>query len=229
MRELKLHAIQPRRFVPRTTDSRHGQKMSPNLLLDRQLKIERPRQVIVGNITYLPLQGGGWAYLATWLDLYSRKIVGWKVAETMTANLIIEAMAQVIRRERPAPGMIVHSDRGGQYVATEFRSLLKRAGFEQMLSRADETYDNAHAESLFSRDKTELLEGGAFADVEQARMETFIYIESYYNRVRRHSALGYQSPENFERAYYQRTETIEHFGQRPGKDTIVKQHSCPLK
>jgi putative transposase len=229
MRQLELRAIQPRRFVPRTTNSRHGQQMSPNLLLERGLKVERPRQVMVGDITYLPLQGGGWAYLATWLDLYSRKIVGWQVAETMTANLVIEAMAQVIRRERPAPGLVVHSDRGGQYVATEFRALLKRAGFEQSMSRAEEPYDNAHAESLFSRYKAELLEGGAFADVEEARMETFTYIESYYNRVRRHSALGYQSPENFERAYYQRTEARENFGHRPGKGTIAKQLSCPLK
>jgi transposase InsO family protein len=181
MRELELHAIQPHRFAPRTTDFRHGQQMSPNLLLERELKVERPRQVIVGDITYLPLQGGGWAYLATWLDLYSRKIVGWQVAETMMANLIIEATAQVIRRERPAPGLIAHSDRGGQYVATEFRALLKRSGFEQSMSRAEGTYDNAHAESLFSRYKAELLEGGAFADVEQARMETFTYLETKYN------------------------------------------------
>ena len=97
------------------------------------------------------------------------------------------------------------------------------------MSRAGETYDNAYAESLFSRYKTELLEGGPFASVEQARVETFVYIESYYNRVRRHSALGYQSPEDFEGVYYQRTEARENFGHRPGKDTIVKQHSCPLK
>jgi putative transposase len=87
--------------------------------------------------------------------------------------------------------------------------LLKQAGFEQSMRRAEETYDNAHAESLFSQYKAELLEGGAFADVEQARMETFSYIETYYNRVCRHSALGYQSPEDFEQAYYQRTEAKE--------------------
>jgi putative transposase len=229
MRELKLRAIQPRRFVPRTTDSRHGQRMSPNRLLESAVKIERPRQVIVGDITYLPLQGGRWAYLATWLDLYSRKIVGWRIAETMTAELVTEALAQMIRRERPEAGLIVHSDRGGQYVATEFRALLKSAGFEQSMSRAGETYDNAYAESLFSRYKAELLEGGAFASVEQARMETFVYIESYYNRVRRHSALGYQSPEDFEGVYYQRTEAKENFGQRPGKGMLGKQHSCPGK
>jgi putative transposase len=153
MSELELRAIQPRRFVPRTTNSRHGKRMSLNLLVGRMLKVERPRQVIVGDITYLPLQGGGRVYLATWLDLYSRNILGWRIAETMTAELVIQALAQVIRRERSQSGLIVRSDRGGQYVSTEFRALLKGAVFEQSMSRAQETHDNAHAESLFSRYK----------------------------------------------------------------------------
>jgi len=206
MREQGLQAIQPRRFVPRTTDSRHGQRMSPNLLLERAITVDHPRQVIVGDITYLPLQDRDWAYLATWMDLFSRKIVGWQVADSMTAELVIEALKKAILRERLPTGLIVHSDRGGQYVDTEFRGLLNQHGFEQSMSRAEETYDNAHAESLFSRYKAELLEDGAFADVEQARSETFAYIEGYYNRVRRHSALGYLSPEDFERAYYQRAQ-----------------------
>jgi putative transposase len=205
MREQGLRAIQPRRFVPRTTDSRHGQRMSPNLLLEREIIVDRPRQVIVGDITYLPLQNGQWAYLATWMDLFSRKILGWQVASSMTAELVIEALKKAIIREHLPAGLIVHSDRGGQYVDAELRNLLKRQGFEQSMTRADETYDNAHAESLFSRYKTELLEDGAFCDLEQARSETFAYIEGYYNRTRRHSALGYLSPENFERAFYQRT------------------------
>jgi transposase InsO family protein len=206
MREQDLQAIQPRRFVPRTTDSNHGQRMSPNLLLERAIKVDRPQQVIVGDITYLPLQTVDWAYLATWMDLFSRKIVGWYLADSMTAELVIEALNKAILRERLPPGMVVHSDRGGQYVDTEFRELLNQHGFEQSMSRADETYDNAHAESLFSRYKAELLEDGAFADVEQARSETFAYIEGYYNRVRLHSSLGYLSPEEFERAYYQRAQ-----------------------
>jgi putative transposase len=205
MREQGLRAIQPRRFVPRTTDSRHGQRMSPNLLLEREIIVDRPRQVIVGDITYLPLQNGQWAYLATWMDLFSRKILGWQVASSMTAELVIEALKKAIIREHLPAGLIVHSDRGGQYVDAELRNLLKRQGFEQSMTRADETYDNAHAESLFSRYKTELLEDGAFCNLEQARSETFAYIEGYYNRTRRHSALGYLSPENFERAFYQRT------------------------
>jgi transposase InsO family protein len=209
MREQGLQAIQPRRFVPRTTDSRHGQRMSPNLLLERAIKVDRPRQVIVGDITYLPLQNADWAYLATWMDLFSRKIVGWQVADSMTAELVIEALNKAILREHLPTGLIVHSDRGGQYVDIELRKLLKQHRFEQSMSRADETYDNAHAESLFSRYKAELLEDGAFADLEQARSETFAFIEGYYNRTRRHSALGYLSPENFERAFYQRTQRPE--------------------
>jgi putative transposase len=209
MREQGLRAIQPRRFVTRTTDSRHGQRMGPNLLVEREIIVDRPRQVIVGDITYLPLQSGQCAYLATCMDLFSRKILGWQIASSMTVELVIEALKKAILRDRLPDGLIVHSDRGGQYVDAELRTLLKQHGFEQSMTRADETYDNAYAESLFSRYKTELLEDGAFADLEQARSETFAYIEGYYNRTRRHSGLGYLSPENFERAFDQRT-------QRPG-------------
>jgi putative transposase len=203
LRQQQLRAIQPKSFVPRTTDSRHGQRMSPNLLAG--LAVSKPRQALVSDITYLPLHSGEWAYLATWLDLYSRKIVGWQVASTMTADLVIRALKQAIAREPLPRGLIVPSDRGGQYVDAEFRQLLHACGYEQSMSRAAESYDNAFAESLFSRYKAELLEGGAFRDVEEAQMESFHYIERYYNRVRRHSALGYVSPEEFERAYFQRT------------------------
>jgi transposase InsO family protein len=134
-----------------------------------ELEVENLRQ----RLKYLPLQDEDWAYLATWMDLFSRMIIGWQIADSMTAELVIEAIRKAILRERLPTGMIVHSDRGGQYVDTEFRGLLNQRGFEQSMSRADETYDNAHAESLFSRYKAELLEGGAFADLEQARSETF--------------------------------------------------------
>lgn len=197
-----LRAIQPKSFVPRTTDSRHGARMSPNLL--HGLKVLRPQQVFVSDITYLPLVGGRWAYLATWLDLYSRRITGWHIADQMTAELVIGALRQAIGRVAPARGLIVHSDRGGQYVDTAFRALLAASGYRQSMSRAGETYDNAFAESLFSRYKAELLEDGVFRDVSEAQMETWEYIERYYNPVRRHSALGYLSPEEYERAYDQR-------------------------
>jgi putative transposase len=106
-----------------------------------------------------------------------------------------------------ARGLSVHSDRGGQYVDTEFRQLLAAYGSQQSMSRAGETYDNAHAESLFSRYKAELLEGSAFRDIEEAQLETFEYIERYYNLIRRHSALDYVSPDEYERAHYQRAKT----------------------
>jgi len=202
MRAADLRAIQPKSFVPRTTNSRHGGRVSPNLL--DGVRIERPRQAVVGDITYLPLQSGAWAYLATWMDLYSRKLLGWQIAASLAAELVIGALRQMLVRERPARGLIVHSDRGGQYVDTEFRQLLAAYGYQQSMSRAGETYDNAYAESLFSRYKAELLEGGAFRDIEEAQLETFEYIERYYNPVRRHSALGYLSPAEYERAYYQR-------------------------
>ena len=176
--------------------------MSPNLLAETA--VARPHQVYVSDITYLPLSGGGWAYLATWLDLYTRCIVGWAVADKMEAVLIIRALQGAIVRHKPPPGLLVHSDRGGQYVDKEFRELLTNYGFKQSMSRAGETYDNAHAESLFSRYKAELLEDGSFRDVTEAELETFDYIERYYNPLRRHSALGYVSPMEFEKAYYQR-------------------------
>ena len=135
MREQGLRAIQPRRFVPRTTDSRHHQRLSPNLLRERERRVDRPLKALVGDITYLPLRGGEWAYLATWLDLYSRKVVGWQVSESMTAAIVTSALRQAIARQQPARGLVVHSDRGGQYVATEFRELLRRQGFEQSMSR----------------------------------------------------------------------------------------------
>lgn len=206
MRERNLRAIQPKSYVPRTTDSRHGKRASPNLLHGALMPPE-PNRILVGDITYLPLLGGSWAYLATWQDLYSRMIVGWAVAETMTEALIITAMKKAIARRALAKGCVVHSDRGGQYVGSEFRRLLSSHDLCQSMSRKAETYDNAFAESLFSRYKAEVLEGGAFRDVVEARLESFNYIEGYYNRVRRHSSLGYLSPAEYEQAFYEKAKT----------------------
>jgi transposase InsO family protein len=165
---------------------------------------QEPNRVLIGDITYLPLLGGSWAYLATWQDLYSRMIVGWAVAETMTEELIITGLKKAITRHSLANGCILHSDRGGQYVGGEFRRLLSSHDLRQSMSRKAETYDNAFAESLFSRYKAEVLEGGVFRDAVEARLETFTYIEGYYNRVRRHSALGYLSPAEYEQAFYEK-------------------------
>lgn len=177
MREQGLRAIQPKEFVPTTTNSRHGLGYSENLLLGMKLPPERPNEVIVGDITYLPLQDGSFAYLATWADLFSRLVLGWDVQDHMQEGLILVAFEKALRRRGQLREAIVHSDRGGQYASGHFRSLLKVAGCRQSMSRAEESYDNAYAESLFSRYKAELLEGGAFTDLEEARLETFNYIE----------------------------------------------------
>lgn len=199
MRRLGLQAIAPRRFRPQTTDSRHGVAPAPNLLLAAANAPREPRQVIVGDITYLPLQIGGWAYLATWQDKLTRRIVGWAVSERMTNEMVTSAFAKAVAGGGIRAGTIVHTDRGSQYVSTAFRRMLARHGCRQSMSRRGNCYDNAQAESFFSRFKVELLEGGMFADVGQARSETFSYIEGYYNRVRRHSSLGYKTPDEFAR------------------------------
>lgn len=201
MRRLGLRAIAPRRFRPQTTDSRHAALASPNLLLEAENAPRSPREVIVGDITYLPTRGGRWSYLASWQDKFSKRIVGWAVEDSMSEELVIKAFKQAVAGGAIKAGTIIHTDRGAQYVSTNFRALLAAQGCRQSMSRRGNCYDNATAESFFSRFKAELLEDGIFECVAQARSETFSYIEGYYNRVRRHSSLGYKSPEEFERDF----------------------------
>lgn len=189
-RVLKAHGLraqQPRSFVPRTTDSDPTVRAAPNRLLGQPAPIA-PNQVWVGDIAYLPRQGGGWLYLAVWLDRCSRKIVGWDVRETMPEDLAVR---------RPRSGLIVHSDQGSQYTATRFKALVAQHGALQSMSRRGNCYDNAHAESFWSRFKAELLDGGCFPGLAEAKLEISHHI-AYYNAERRHSALGYCSPNHFE-------------------------------
>lgn len=202
MQQRGLRAIQPRSFVPRTTQSRHPYAISPNLLLDREPP-RRPGEVWVGDITYVPLVEGRWAYLSVWLDRYSRRIVGWQLEGHMREELVVGALQRALNRSSRNPeGLIVHSDRGGQYAGREFRKLLQKKRILQSMSRADDPYDNAFAESCFSRLKAELLQGGAFDSLEDARTEIFEYIEMYYNSKRRHSGLDYKSPMEYENQYF---------------------------
>ena len=201
MKAASLQAIQPKSFVPRTTDSTHRRGYWPNLLLG-QSPPNAPNLVWVSDITYLPLINGTWAYLATWMDLYSRRIVGWQVGETMGDELVIMPLRRALKLRQPTVGLIIHSDRGGQYVSTELKELIRLWHIRPSMSRADDPYDNAFAESLWSRLKAELLEGGVFLSTEDAHTEIFDYIEAYYNRVRKHSSLGYKSPEQFEQEYF---------------------------
>jgi len=198
-RVLKAHGLraqQPRSFVPRTTDSDPAVRAAPNRLLGQPAPTA-PNRVWVGDITYLPRQGGGWLYLAVWLDRCSRKIVGWDVRDTMPEDLVSEALRRALVVRRPAAGLVVHSDQGSQYTATRFKDLVTRHGAVQSMSRRGNCYDNAHAESFWSRFKAELLDGGSFPGLAEAKLEISHHI-AYYNAERRHSSLGYHSPNHFE-------------------------------
>lgn len=194
-----LAAIAPRAFKPRTTDSAHSLGFSPNLLRDPANEPSGAGEVIVGDITYLPLRGGKFCYLATFQDKFTRRIVGWQVSERMTAQLVLDAFNRARSRGLIGKGAIIHTDRGSQYASVEYRRLLYIHGFRQSMSATGNCYDNAQAESFFSRFKAELIEGGIFESIEQAHSEIFSYIEGYYNRIRRHSSLGYKSPIEFEK------------------------------
>ena len=193
MKRQNLTAIRPKRFVPKTTDSHHGFGYSPNLLKDTATTPSKKGAVLVGDITYLPLQNGRFCYLATFQDKMTRRIVGWQVSSNMTAQLVIDAFNRARKRGLIGRRAIIHTDRGSQYASVEYRRLLYINGFRQSMSAKDNCYDNAQAESFFSRFKAELLENGKFESVEGARSEIFSYIEGYYNRIRRHSSLGYVS------------------------------------
>ncbi len=197
MKEEGLKAIGPKSFKPKTTDAR-GTLASPNLLKDIPLEECAATKIIIGDITYIPLQNGAWCYLAVWQDKVTRRIIGWSLSAEMTQDLVISALKKAINKGLVKAGAIIHSDRGSQYASNGFRQLLRINCFRQSMSGKGNCYDNAQAESFFSRFKTELIEGGAFEDIEQARLEIFSYIEGYYNRVRLHSSLGYKSPMEFE-------------------------------
>lgn len=199
-----LKAIQPKSFVPKTTNSNHNLGRNHNLLLDREPPI-RPNEVFIGDITYIALVDGSFLYLATWLDSFSHKIVGWELADNMRSSLIINALQKAIDQRNLLNGLIIHSDGGGQYASEDFRNLLKKYEFAQSMTRKNNHYDNAMGESLFSRFKAELMQKGTFLNFEDAYTEIFEYIELYYNRKRRHSSINYDIPDLFEEKF-QRTQ-----------------------
>ena len=198
-----LKAIQPRSFIPKTTDSRHPYRISPNLLLEQSMP-QHPNKIWVGDITFIPLAGGNWCYLAAWMDLFSRKIIGWHLDDHMQEVLITAAFKKALAVRKLSKGLIIHSDRGGQYAGTVFRKIIDDHKMLQSMSRADNPYDNAFMESCFSRFKAEMLQDGIFETIEDARTEIFEYIEMYYNTQRLHSSLNYQSPDTFEKKYQER-------------------------
>lgn len=199
MKSGHLKAIQPKSFVPRTTNSKHTLGYAPNVLNQTDFP-KAPNQVFVGDITYLPTTSGQWLYLNVWIDLFSRRVVGWKLDTNMEEDLAVHSFNQATNTRTPPKGLIVHTDRAGQYAGAKFKLALK--GYTQSMSGVDNPYDNAYAESFFSRFKAELLERGAFESLGDATIEVFNYIEMYYNTHRLHSSLGYLSPAQFESQYY---------------------------
>jgi putative transposase len=191
-----LRAIQPKSFVPKTTDSRHGLGYSPNLLLETA-EPTALNQLWVGDITYVPLRGGSFCYLATLMDRYSRYLVGWNLDDTMTEGLVLPVLRMAIGARQPPADLIHHTDRGGQYAGTRYRAVLRRAGFRQSMSRAANCYDNAFMESCFGTIKTEL-EMTEYDNQRAARREIAEYLH-YYLTERKHSSLSYLTPQQFER------------------------------
>ena len=196
MREMGLQAKQKRKFKPQTTVVDAQAMVSPDLL-GQDFTASAPNQRWVGDITYLET-ATGFEYLATVIDLYSRRVVGWALSPTLETTIVIEAMDMALRQRKPPAGLVFHSDRGCQYTSHTFRDRLRLSQVQQSMSRSGCCYDNAVAESFFHSLKVEWLHGHELRTRDVIRSEVFRYIEGYYNRSRRHSSIGYQSPADFE-------------------------------
>ncbi len=196
MKDLGLSVKMKRRFKINTTDSNHNLPIAPNIL-NRDFYAYMPDTKYVGDITYIPTNEG-WLYLATVIDLYSRKIVGWSMSDNMKTTLINDALTMALINRNPPKGLIWHTDRGSQYASYEHKDLLQKHGIIQSMSRIGNCWDNAVAESFFHTLKTELIYLEIFETRAQANQAVFEYIEVFYNRQRAHSANGYLSPVEFE-------------------------------
>jgi len=201
MRLCNLKASLPKRFVA-TTDSAHALPVAKNVL-DRQFAVETPNARWTCDITYI-WTSEGWLYLAVVLDLFSRCIVGWAMGSTLECSLVLSALGMAITNRHPQAGLLCHSDRGSQYASDDYQKALAEAGIECSMSRRGNCWDNAPTESFFATLKRECVYRYRFATRQGARTTVFRYIEVWYNRKRRHSALGYVSPEAFEQQYQQR-------------------------
>lgn len=200
-RLMRLHgivAVRPKRFIS-TTDSSHGMPIAENLLA-RAFDAHSPNTRWSADITYI-WTSQGWLYLAVILDLFSRRVVGWAMRDTLDRSLVLSALDMALQGRRPTEQMLCHSDRGSQYASDDYQERLRNAGILCSMSRLGNCWDNAPTESFFASLKKELVYRMRFLTREQARAAIFQWIEVWYNRQRRHSALGYISPEAFERQY----------------------------
>jgi putative transposase len=195
MKENGLRATTARKFR-HTTDSNHGRPVAENLL-DREFTATRPNEKWASDITYVETDEG-WLYVATVEDLYSRKVVGWSLRDRMTSDLVESALEMAIGRRLPSGDLLLHSDRGSQYASGSYQELLKSQGITCSMSRRGNCWDNAPMESFYATFKKELVHQERYATREEARASIVEYIELFYNVERRHSSLGYVSPQAFE-------------------------------
>jgi putative transposase len=196
MRDHGIRAKTSRKFRC-TTDSNHDLPVAENLL-DRQFDPGARNEAWVADITYVPTRQG-WLYLAAVEDLYSRRVVGWSMAEHLGSRLVVDALALAVERRLPGEGLLAHSDRGSQYASDHYQRLLGKHGITCSMSRRADCWDNAPMESFFASLKKELVHGADFVTRAQARAAIVEYIEVFYNTKRRHSSLGYVSPAEYER------------------------------
>ncbi len=201
MRDLGLVAKTKKRYKINTTNSNHNLPVANNIL-NRDFYSGTPDTKYVGDITYIPTNEG-WLYLATVIDLYSRKIVGWSMAENMKVSLVNDALSMAISSRKPEKGLIWHTDRGSQYASYSHRDLLLKNGIIQSMSRKGNCWDNAVAESFFHTLKTELIYHEIYETRAEANQSIFEYIEVYYNRERSHSTNNNYSPVEYEKLMLQ--------------------------
>jgi putative transposase len=196
MRQERIRSTRHRRFRVRTTDSHHGHPIADNLL-DRQFGQEKLNRAWAGDITYVATDEG-WLYVASVMDLCSRRIIGWSTADHLRAGLATEALSMAIRARCPGEGLLHHSDRGVRYACGDYQAILERHGISCSMSRSGDCYDNASMESFFKTFKVELVYQEHYATRAEARRSIHSYIELFYNRQRLHSSLGYRSPADYE-------------------------------
>jgi putative transposase len=198
--EKRLFSRTKRKFVV-TTDSNHSMPVAENHL-DRNFEATAPDQKWAADITYIPTDEG-WLYLAVVMDLFSRRIVGWSTSDSLRAKLVLDALGMALDTRQPGPGLLHHSDRGSQYAADAYQQLLHGQRITCSMSRKGDCWDNAPVESYFGKLKSEWLYGKHYATRKEAEADIFEYIELFYNRQRKHAALGYVSPALFEERHHQ--------------------------
>lgn len=200
MTNLGLHA-HPKRKFKATTDSEHSFPIADNLL-NREFETSEPDRVWVADMTYI-WTGEGWLYLAVIIDLFSRRVVGWSMADHMRTELVLTALEAALgQRQASSQGLIFHSDRGSQYASKDYQMALQNAGIQSSMSRRANCWDNAVAESFFGTIKTELIYPRVFSEYVDAKTAITEWIEVFYNRKRIHSTIGFLSPVQFEEEYW---------------------------